>query len=87
MGTRREESLRDAALVHLTGGNIERCCEILVSLDDWDKALSLAPAVSFAYWQGLMARGAKKAMEAEVGGSLGGAAHCLFVWLIVWLVG
>lgn len=37
----REEVLHDAALLQLQAGNLERCCDLLVEINDWDGALSL----------------------------------------------
>nr|XP_026693266.1 LOW QUALITY PROTEIN: WD repeat-containing protein 17 [Ciona intestinalis] len=45
-----EKSLLRAAELHLKLGNMKRHCEILVQLNQWERAISLAPAVSTQYW-------------------------------------
>ncbi|KAJ3583794.1 hypothetical protein NHX12_015581 [Muraenolepis orangiensis] len=52
----REERLRDAAEIHLRLGHIQRYCELMVELGQWDKALSVAPGVSMKYWNKLTHR-------------------------------
>ena len=55
-GLRREERLELAAKLHLQGGRISRACELYIELEQWEKALSLAPGVSYAYWVKLTKR-------------------------------
>jgi len=49
-GPKTEQELRRAAQSFLRAGALRRYCEVLVRLGEWDKALSVAPGVSFAYW-------------------------------------
>ena len=49
----RDERLREAAEIYLRAGNLQRYCDTLTELGDWDKALAVAPGVSMQYWQGL----------------------------------
>uniref|UniRef100_A0A3Q2HD06 WD repeat domain 17 n=1 Tax=Equus caballus TaxID=9796 RepID=A0A3Q2HD06_HORSE len=52
----KEERLKEAAEIHLRLGQIQRYCELMVELGEWDKALSVAPGVSVKYWKKLMQR-------------------------------
>ncbi|XP_016074649.1 PREDICTED: WD repeat-containing protein 17 [Miniopterus natalensis] len=52
----KEERLKEAAEIHLRLGQIQRYCELMVELGEWDKALSVAPGVSVKYWRKLMQR-------------------------------
>ncbi|XP_074085041.1 WD repeat-containing protein 17 isoform X5 [Macrotis lagotis] len=56
----KEERLKEAAEIHLRLGNIQRYCELMVELGEWDKALSVAPGVSMKYWKKLMQRRAEQ---------------------------
>ncbi|XP_040274621.1 WD repeat-containing protein 17 isoform X2 [Bufo bufo] len=61
----KEERLKEAAEIHLRLGQIQRYCELLVELGEWDKALSVAPGVSMKYWKKLMQRRASQLIEEE----------------------
>ncbi|GBF87625.1 hypothetical protein Rsub_00336 [Raphidocelis subcapitata] len=63
-GAAREEALREAAALHLQAGGVERACELLVQLGEWDRALALAPAASLRFWRSLVLRRAQ-ALAAE----------------------
>ena len=49
----REEQLREAAETYLRSGNLQRHCDVLAELGEWDRALALAPGVSMSYWKEL----------------------------------
>ena len=53
---KREDRLRDAAQLHLRVGNLQKYCEIMAELGQWEKALSVAPGVSLHYWKSLSER-------------------------------
>lgn len=61
----REDSLRSAATLHLQLGNLQRHCELLIELGEWDRALALAPGVSHAYWHSLAQRRADALLAAD----------------------
>ncbi|XP_077135646.1 WD repeat-containing protein 17 isoform X5 [Ranitomeya variabilis] len=61
----KEERLKEAAEIHLRLGQIQRYCELLVELGEWDKALSVAPGVSMKYWKKLMQRRASQLIDEE----------------------
>ncbi|XP_056443335.1 WD repeat-containing protein 17 isoform X1 [Gadus chalcogrammus] len=61
----KEESLKEAADIHLRLGQIQRYCELMVELGQWDKALSVAPGVSMKYWKKLMQRRADQLMAED----------------------
>ncbi|KAM3842488.1 WD repeat-containing protein 17, partial [Diretmus argenteus] len=61
----KEERLKEAADIHLRLGQIQRYCELMVELGQWDKALSVAPGVSMKYWQNLMQRRAEQLMAED----------------------
>ncbi|KAK3573282.1 hypothetical protein QTP86_019394 [Hemibagrus guttatus] len=59
----KEERLKAAAEIHLRLGQIQRYCELMVELGEWEKALSVAPGVSMKYWKKLMQRRADQLMQ------------------------
>ncbi|XP_027624259.1 WD repeat-containing protein 17 isoform X3 [Tupaia chinensis] len=59
----KEERLKEAAEIHLRLGQIQRYCELMVELGEWDKALSIAPGVSVKYWKKLMQRRADQLIQ------------------------
>ncbi|XP_053107723.1 WD repeat-containing protein 17 isoform X3 [Hemicordylus capensis] len=61
----KEERLKEAAQIHLRLGQIQRYCELMVELGEWDKALSVAPGVSMKYWKKLMQRRADQLIQEE----------------------
>ncbi|KAJ6668643.1 hypothetical protein lerEdw1_012125 [Lerista edwardsae] len=61
----KEERLKEAAEIHLRLGQIQRYCELMVELGEWDKALSVAPGVSLKYWKKLMQRRADQLIQEE----------------------
>ncbi|XP_014672534.1 PREDICTED: WD repeat-containing protein 17-like [Priapulus caudatus] len=56
----RDECLQDAAAIYLWLGNVQRYCEMLVGLGEWEKALAVAPGVSMEYWTSLAKRRAEQ---------------------------
>uniref|UniRef100_T1JBR5 WD repeat-containing protein 55 homolog n=1 Tax=Strigamia maritima TaxID=126957 RepID=T1JBR5_STRMM len=52
----REECLRNAADILLRVGHLQRYCELLAQLGEWEQALAVAPGVSFDYWRELANR-------------------------------
>ncbi|KAM5264681.1 WD repeat-containing protein 17 isoform 3-T3 [Ctenodactylus gundi] len=61
----KEERLKEAAEIHLRLGHIQRYCELMVELGEWDKALSVAPGVSVKYWKKLMQRRADQLIQED----------------------
>ncbi|KFQ01276.1 WD repeat-containing protein 17, partial [Leptosomus discolor] len=61
----KEERLKEAAEIHLRLGQVQRYCELMVELGEWDKALSVAPGVSMKYWRKLMERRADQLIQEE----------------------
>ncbi|KAK5601238.1 WD repeat-containing protein 17 [Crenichthys baileyi] len=61
----KEERLKEAAEIHLRLGQIQRYCELMVELGQWEKALSVAPGVSMKYWKKLMQRRADQLMAED----------------------
>uniref|UniRef100_A0A3Q3X003 Gem-associated protein 5 TPR domain-containing protein n=1 Tax=Mola mola TaxID=94237 RepID=A0A3Q3X003_MOLML len=61
----KEERLKEAADIHLRLGQIQRYCELMVELGQWEKALSVAPGVSMKYWKKLMQRRAEQLMAED----------------------
>ncbi|XP_046772584.1 WD repeat-containing protein 17 isoform X2 [Gallus gallus] len=61
----KKERLKEAAEIHLRLGQIQRYCELMVELGEWDKALSVAPGVSMKYWRKLMQRRADQLIQEE----------------------
>ena len=52
----RELPLMRVAKLYLELGNMQRHCDLLVQLGQWERALALAPSVSLAYWSKLAIR-------------------------------
>ncbi|XP_053398741.1 WD repeat-containing protein 17-like [Mercenaria mercenaria] len=61
----KEDRLRDAAEIHLKTGNIQRYCELMVELGEWERALAVAPGVSYTYWKNLANRYSKYLMQED----------------------
>ncbi|XP_058380914.1 WD repeat-containing protein 17 isoform X5 [Diceros bicornis minor] len=61
----KEQRLKAAAEIHLRLGQIQRYCELMVELGEWDKALSIAPGVSVKYWKKLMQRRADQLIQED----------------------
>ncbi|XP_022625297.1 WD repeat-containing protein 17-like [Seriola dumerili] len=61
----KEERLKEAADIHLRLGQIQRYCELMVELGQWEKALAVAPGVSMKYWKKLMQRRADQLMAED----------------------
>ena len=53
-GIKKEDALKEAALLHLKAGNVEAYCEIMIELGEWERALVVAPALGIGYWSSLM---------------------------------
>eukprot|EP00057_Strongylocentrotus_purpuratus_P025354 XP_011679828.1 PREDICTED: WD repeat-containing protein 17 [Strongylocentrotus purpuratus] len=52
----REEKVREAARLHMKLGEVQRYCELMVELGEWEKALAVAPGISMEYWKQLAER-------------------------------
>lgn len=65
VGSRKSERLQQAAAIYLKIGKIQEYCELMVELEQWERAISIAPAVSMEYWRSLAQRYAKKLTESE----------------------
>lgn len=48
---KKEDRLGECARMYLKLGNVKRYCEIMISLNQWEKAIALAPCISISYWQ------------------------------------
>lgn len=58
--------MEKAANIHLKLGNVKEYCEIQIKLGNWERAISVAPARSLAYWQELAARYSKHLRESKL---------------------
>lgn len=52
----QSDRLESAAVLHLKLGQIKECCELLIKLGKWERAIALAPARSLGYWKQLSER-------------------------------
>lgn len=60
MRSKKEKGrLLDAADIALKSGDTKRSCELLFMVGEYDKALAMAPAVSYKFWQNLTTTRAK----------------------------
>lgn len=61
--TKIEAALKEAALLYLKMGDIRQYCDVMVQIGAWEKALSVAPAVSMEYWHELALQFAEKQLR------------------------
>lgn len=47
---KKEDRLQEAAKLYLRTGQFREYCEVLFELEQYDKAIAFAPAVSIEYW-------------------------------------
>ncbi len=47
---KKEDRLREVAKIQIRSGQFRDYCETLFQLEEYEKALSFAPAVSIEYW-------------------------------------
>ncbi|KAG9405553.1 WD repeat-containing protein 17 [Aphanomyces cochlioides] len=47
------DQLRQAAQMYLKAGALQKYCNLMIELDEWEAALAIAPAISMSYWQDL----------------------------------
>lgn len=59
------ERCEEAAIKYLKLGDLRKYCEIMVQLNKWEKALSIAPGVSMAYWRQLSKQYSDHLAESE----------------------
>jgi hypothetical protein len=62
-GMKKEEQIRKAAEAYMVCGEVEKYCELMVELGEWERALAVAPGVSYAFWQDLSAQYGRKLAE------------------------
>jgi len=48
---KKEDKLAECAKMYLKLGDVKQYCEIMISLNQWEKAIALAPCISITYWQ------------------------------------
>ena len=47
---KKEDRLKEAARTHLKLGNIKQYCELMIKLNNWERALAFAPGFCMDYW-------------------------------------
>jgi hypothetical protein len=52
----KRTSLYNAAQIYAQLGYMRQYCDLMVEIDEWDKAIMAAPAVSVGYWQQLVSK-------------------------------
>ncbi|RHZ18162.1 hypothetical protein DYB37_004279 [Aphanomyces astaci] len=52
----QRDTAREAAIQYLKAGAVQKYCQLLVDVDEWEAALAMAPAVSIEFWQQLAAK-------------------------------
>ncbi|XP_048589465.1 WD repeat-containing protein 17 isoform X2 [Nematostella vectensis] len=60
-----DDRLTKAALIHVRVGQLQRYCELMVQVGQWDKALAVAPGVSMEYWKTLIQRRAEQLVRED----------------------
>lgn len=63
--SKREDRIKEAASLHAKIGQLQRYCELMVELGEWDRALAMAPGVSVDYWRELMERRTSQLMRED----------------------
>jgi len=53
---KKEDRLAECAKMYLKLGDVKQYCEIMISLNQWEKAIAYAPYVSIEYWQNCVKR-------------------------------
>jgi hypothetical protein len=66
VGLPRAEAVRQATAKLCACGAAGEACQVLIAAGEWDKALSLAPAVSLDYWRQLVAQRAHELAKSDV---------------------
>ncbi len=59
LSSKVEEALRIALIKYAQIGDIEKCCSLLIELNEWTTALSIAPCVSMDYYKAILAQYSK----------------------------
>ncbi|RLO12196.1 hypothetical protein DYB28_008488, partial [Aphanomyces astaci] len=52
----QRDAVREAATQYLKAGAVQKYCQLLVEVEDWEAALAMAPAVSIEFWRQLAAK-------------------------------
>ncbi len=47
---KKEDRLKEAARMMLKAGNFQEYCNIMISLEEFEEAISVAPKVSLKFW-------------------------------------
>lgn len=63
--SKKEDRIREAANLHVKIGQLQRYCELMVELGEWDRALAMAPGISMDYWKELMERRTTQLMRED----------------------
>jgi WD40 repeat protein len=53
---KKEDRLKESAKTHLKLGNIKQYCELMIKLNNWERALAFAPGFCLDYWQNVASR-------------------------------
>lgn len=48
--SKKEDRMKEAALLMLKSGNIQEYCEIMIQMNNFEAAIAAAPKVSLKYW-------------------------------------
>ncbi len=54
--SKKSDRILEASKIYLKLGEYEKCCENLIKVNEWEKALAYAPKVSMDHWQSLVKR-------------------------------
>ena len=54
--SKKSDRILEASKIYMKLGEYEKCCENLIEVGEWEKALAFAPKVSMDYWQNLVKR-------------------------------
>ena len=53
---KKEDRLKESAKTHLKLGNLKQYCELMIKLNNWERALAFAPGFCLDYWQNVASR-------------------------------
>ncbi|KAG1671522.1 WD repeat-containing protein 17 [Nymphon striatum] len=75
----RHAQLSTAATLQISTGNVQRYCELMIELGQWEASIALAPAVSLDYWKSLVSRYAEILLEQNSDRAIG---YCIAAGMV-----
>lgn len=76
-----EDRIKSAAELMLHAGNFEDYCEMMIQINNWDRAVAVAPAVSLDYWRDICSRAATASKDPAYLIASGDLKHAIRVFI------